>query len=62
MKQDWMRLWIDGKKDPYIFVSATWCTFLWMQLIKLIFLSIPTMNSISTCVGPSTKKINWTSW
>jgi hypothetical protein len=28
MKQDWMRLWIDGKKDPYIFVSATWCTFL----------------------------------
>jgi hypothetical protein len=24
MNKDWMRQWIDGKKDPYIFVSVTW--------------------------------------
>jgi hypothetical protein len=24
MKQDWMRKWVDGKKDPYIFVSPNW--------------------------------------
>jgi hypothetical protein len=23
MNRDWMRQWIDGKKDPYIFVSVT---------------------------------------